>query len=267
MKAIDKVRQMVADGQVSQEVAEKYFPELKERDGGKIRERLIAFLTQCKAVYGDSFKQFELNIDEALDWLEKQGENISLPKFTYDDVLALQCAMGAARKVQKDEELYEQLESLHDRIHDAYWIIRQGEQKPNLDVVIPFGAKDSELKEASYNIPDGYHAEIEDNKVVIKKGEQKPWSEEDDDMLYKVTTVINRLCAEGEEYVWSIKTLNKLFYWLKFLKDRVQPQSTWKPSKEQMNSIRDAIDYLGCTKTVRGYLVSLYEDLKKLREK
>ena len=77
MNAIDIVRQMVSNGQVSQEVAEKYFPELKERDGGKIRERLIAFLSQCKAVYGDSFKQFELNIDEALDWLKKQGEQTS----------------------------------------------------------------------------------------------------------------------------------------------------------------------------------------------
>ena len=74
MKTIEVVRQMVADGQVSQEVAEKYFPELKENEGGKIRERLIAFLSQCKAVYGDSFQQFDLNIDEALAWLEKQGE-------------------------------------------------------------------------------------------------------------------------------------------------------------------------------------------------
>lgn len=77
MNAIDIVRQMVANGQVSQEVAEKYFPELKGRDGGKIRERLIAFLSQCKSVYGDSFKQFDLNIDEALAWLEKQGEQQS----------------------------------------------------------------------------------------------------------------------------------------------------------------------------------------------
>jgi hypothetical protein len=62
--------------------------------------------------------------------LEKQGENISLPKFTFDDVLALQCAMEAAKKVQKDKDLYEQLKSLHDRLHDAYWLEKQGEQKP-----------------------------------------------------------------------------------------------------------------------------------------
>ena len=54
------------------------------------------------------------------------------------------------------------------------WLEKQGEQEPILDVEIPFGAKDSELEEVSYSIPDGYHAEIEDNKIVIKKGEQKP---------------------------------------------------------------------------------------------
>ena len=38
---------------------------------------------------------------------------------------------------------------------------------------IPFGAKDSDLEEVTYHIPDGYHAEINGNEVVIKKGEQK----------------------------------------------------------------------------------------------
>ena len=36
---------------------------------------------------------------------------------------------------------------------------------------IPFGAKDSELQEVTYHIPNGYHAEINGNAVVIKKGE------------------------------------------------------------------------------------------------
>ena len=36
---------------------------------------------------------------------------------------------------------------------------------------------------------------------------------------------------------------------------------------EQMDAIKDAIDYLGCnTKKVREYLMSLHEQLKKLRE-
>ena len=67
------------------------------------------------------------------------------------------------------------------------WVEKQGEQilansaktckdeqKPVIDIDIPFGAKDSKLQEVSYYIPEGFHAEIEDNKVIIKKGEQKP---------------------------------------------------------------------------------------------
>lgn len=47
------------------------------------------------------------------------------------------------------------------------------------------------------------------------------WSEEDEDMCYKATAVINKLCAEGREYVWSVNTLKKLLYWLKSLKQRI----------------------------------------------
>ena len=40
-------------------------------------------------------------------------------------------------------------------------------------IEIPFGAKDSELIEATYYIPEGMEAVIEDNKVVIRKKECK----------------------------------------------------------------------------------------------
>ena len=66
------VNQMVSDGQVSQDVAEKYFHELRESEDENICKNLIAFLKQCKAVYGDGFKQFGLNINDAIAWLEKQ---------------------------------------------------------------------------------------------------------------------------------------------------------------------------------------------------
>lgn len=39
-------------------------------------------------------------------------------------------------------------------------------------IEIPFGAKDSELMEATYFIPQGYHAVIYGDKVIIKKGEE-----------------------------------------------------------------------------------------------
>lgn len=45
-------------------------------------------------------------------------QDVNYPRFNFDDVLAMQCCMGI---VKEDKELYEQLQNLHDRIHDAYW--------------------------------------------------------------------------------------------------------------------------------------------------
>ena len=69
-KALDVVRQMVVDGQVSQEVAEKYFPELKESEGERIRKKLVQFFKEKDE------EDFEEWVPKAkvLAWLEKQGE-------------------------------------------------------------------------------------------------------------------------------------------------------------------------------------------------
>jgi hypothetical protein len=89
------------------------------------------------------------------------------------------------------------------------------------------------------------------------------WSEEDEDMRYKAMAVLNRLCSEGKEYVWSIETLKKLFYWLKSLKDRY----TWKPSNEQMAILWDAIGNLKHDNYKFVCVINeLYNDLKKLTE-
>ena len=66
MDAIDIVRQMVAEGQVSQDVAETYFPELAESEDEKIRKELIA-MVKLSCTNGD-------DVDKKIAWLEKQGE-------------------------------------------------------------------------------------------------------------------------------------------------------------------------------------------------
>ena len=63
-----------------------------------------------------------------LQVLEKQGENDSqviYPTFTFNDILAVQCCMETVKEVQEDKELYEQLQSLHNRLHDIYWLEKQ----------------------------------------------------------------------------------------------------------------------------------------------
>ena len=69
--------------------------------------------------------------EKAIAWLEKQGEQkkrMYFPKFTFDDILALQCCMETVKKVQEDKELYEQLTLIHSKMYDAYWFEKQGEQ-------------------------------------------------------------------------------------------------------------------------------------------
>ena len=75
------------------------------------------------------------------------------------------------KKVQKDEELYNQLQILHDRLHDAYWLEKQGGQKPTEKVEPKFKVGDwiaddngnsYHILSDSYNIftlGDGYLAE------------------------------------------------------------------------------------------------------------
>ena len=83
---------------------------------------------------------------------------------------------------------------------------------------IPFGAKDSELQEAIYNIPKGFHAEIDYDKVVIKKGEKLiEWSEEDE---HRVKDTIYFLDTAKKHYASTVE-LEACIDWLKSLKQRI----------------------------------------------
>ena len=68
-------------------------------------------------------------------------------------------------------------------------------------------------------LSDFFNAEYERGKADALKCVE--WSEEDEDMCHKATAVINKLCAENKEYVWSINTLKKVFSWLKSIKQRL----------------------------------------------
>ena len=79
INAIDIVKQMVTDGQVSQEVAEKYFPELKEREDERIRKVLVDFFKSYKEQGTCGAETFNgISTSNILSWLEKQGEQKSI---------------------------------------------------------------------------------------------------------------------------------------------------------------------------------------------
>lgn len=117
---------------------------------------------------------------------------------------------------------------------------------------IPFGAKDSELQEATYFIPKGFHAKIDDDKVVIKKGEKPAaWSEEDERNMQNIDSVLFYDKTLPED------TCVKLRNFLKTLKERIG----WKPSEEQISSLRSVVNSLPHEQV----LFTLYNDLRKLK--
>lgn len=108
------------------------FPELKVSNG----ERMLREIKRYIKEQGDKptgLPNGTAPVSDMIAWLEKQGESngqtvLTLPKFTFNDVLALQCCMETVKKVQEDKELYEKLNDLHSKVYDSYQLEKQDEQ-------------------------------------------------------------------------------------------------------------------------------------------
>ena len=149
------------------------FPELRKNDDEKIKQELIS-LVRLDGWHPTIWTQERK--DKLIDWLEKQSKNSQAmcPTFTYDDILALQCCMETAKKVQEDKELYEQLQSLHDRLHDAYWLKKQDNQKPQDKSVIE-AIKEEKVEQKFQIIKNTWYictctTFSEDSRIWFKKG-------------------------------------------------------------------------------------------------
>lgn len=100
---------------------ERIFPELKESEDEMIK---TAILNHLKKMWGNCQDDVcGVHVEDAIAWLERQGKHtkqVHYSKFTFDDVLALQCCMETVKKVQEDKELYEKLNLIHSKMYDAY---------------------------------------------------------------------------------------------------------------------------------------------------
>jgi hypothetical protein len=77
-KTLETVKQMVEDGQVSQETAELYFPELKESKDEKVRKAIHIYLDWLDG-RKDYAPKGEYSIKDMIAWLEKQdAQNFAL---------------------------------------------------------------------------------------------------------------------------------------------------------------------------------------------
>ena len=91
----------------------------------------------------------------------------------------------------------------------------------------------------------------------------RKWSEEDEKATNDIMWIIEAYRKNGFNET-HIQIADSSENWLKSIKDRVQPQSQWKPSDEQIDALEDAIAD-AVSSIQKNMLNSLYQDLKKLK--
>lgn len=247
----DTIKQLLADGVISQEVAEKYFPELAESDDERIRKELIEFVKSR-----GGFKQ------EYIAWLEKQGNNpYSGVTFEYDGHTWGMCARDCGVDILLDSKLIQHIEKQGEQKQIDYpyvtgWRRNYEGNKPQI--------KHSVLMLTTHGVAEGewlgkdwcqyrWSCEIKDKDVLywlhlsdlesLEKEliEQKPaeqeWSEEEKG---NVDIIVSRL--EDDIEYWESRSKRRVdedkrvIDWLKSLKGRVaqQPKQEWNEEDENM---------------------------------
>lgn len=179
MNAIGIVRLMLTDGVITEEIAGKYFPELKESEDEKIRESLLEYLHTLPNHYAHS----GVCAPEWIAWLEKLGGHAKFingiqvgDKVTRNEDGVLVNLSQLKRVAKKDE--------------------KQGEQKSNpCDGCIN--------RKGCINCENGELREVE----------QKPaWSEEDEENLTNCIEAIN-LNYKWDNMVDWLKSLKDRYVW------------------------------------------------------
>lgn len=168
---------------------------------------------------------------------DEQKNKINSYKITFEDVLALECSMKSAKITEGGDKLYEMLVPLYNKIHNAYLVEKQNEQKIEMKTA-----------EESLGIDSDTYNKIVDECIF---GEQKPtdtychcqetgkcfadgdckanWSEEDDKVR---TTIINEFEQCSEWCCANGLTKEDCIDWLKSIKGRVQPKQEWNEEDE-----------------------------------
>lgn len=267
------------------EELENIFPELAESEGERIRKWCISHFKECINVIKDNDEYKEYLNNKVIPWLEKhsqvKGFSISQHKNKTckenDDSLTSEDERIREELISNFKEAIENIRSEEIIPHSAKvlvckmqkwiaWLEKKCEQKEveptpifRIGDILKRKGKDYTFRvdrvQGGYYHCDRNHGAVfpieEQNNWELVEQKLAEWSEEDEKMLDGIIEASTHHC-----YL-NITDIN----WLKSLKERY----TWKPNKEQMNGLKEAIEFLGCTKTRREPLQSLYEQLKKLK--
>ena len=318
----ETIMQLLTDGVISNEVATKYFPDLKESMDERIRQFLIGFvryymMNNCS----DNFSK-----EDCLAWLEKQGEQKPcMIQWKGDNLKEVVGFTGKDKNFEKWFKSFEEYERYvleHNNIFKLFnadgshyevpvgaWIVKTPDgynvaskaifrQKSVDTLKFKVGDKirrktpsscDKDMQVA--RIEKDYYicnhiGKFSSEEVPFSKQssyeliEQKSaaWSKDDeirhestlDDLEAFLEYIKQKPSREIAKYSFLSKdnmltAIQKDIDWFRTLKERIQPQNTWKPSDKQMELLKEACDRHWEPDGLDP-LYTLYQDLKKLRE-
>jgi len=175
------------------------FPELRESEDEKIRKLLIEAVIQ---VLQDQYcSNRGVSKEKVVAWLEKQGEQeLIIPKFRIGDYV---------------KNVNDKRESIYEIVYiDKECYICEYRGKENMG--------DKAVMHFAFDYP---------YLILV---EQKPaWSEEDEEIVEALNDYVKNLdilfskIKIGDKDILSKEFRGKVQSWLKYLKNRIQPQQEW----------------------------------------
>lgn len=271
-EAIEIVRSNFLNGRIMlSEALETLIPELKENEDydENVRKNCIHFLKLQK-----SHHTAILEIEDCIAWLEKQGEQKSKDKYTFNSIPRLlemiKPTDRAKRYCQKlidslQQEGYvtdakiisEHLKLMNgEKVSMATMDGKQGEQKETLC--------DKCRREQPYHSCQDI-TELGRCALEHQSNQTSAWSEEEEAIL---KAIIQDIQERHPNAMWKIDASKTVAvstkFIIKFLKS-LNPQLHWKPTEEQMQTLH--------SKLIEGSVIypddvrvftTLYEDLQKL---
>lgn len=231
-------------------VIEALFPELAESEDERIREDLLAWLKDKQANPSIGFSAIKM--EQWIVWLEKQGENNSnkMPivwKHWKDGI----CGNGEGKPI---------------------YLIKNGDAY-SISPVLGYECDYIELSDL--------------DKFISAKDTKNPaWGEEDEKIYHRICGIVHDAAfanydvdeiGEEDETGWTntmimIKeaasnhytkdSIKLVINWLQSIKQRIG----WEPSEEQMSALDSILQYHQVSAPCYQHVLSLYNDLKKLKE-
>jgi hypothetical protein len=232
-EAIERANSLLSSNELGNAWIYKLLPELEESEDEGIKEELKKVLDECLNVRPQIVE--ETQYIRLIDWLEKQGEQKSANWF---QELEDKLANATPKQLAEWKEKYFKEEP-------AEWSEED----------------EAKLKSILFHIEDVENKDVIDWLKSIKDRVQpkQEWSEDDEEMFNEIILDLkalkNRDTGEAGKAAYQ-----REIDWLESLR----PQSQWKPSEEQLKSLKEVID-VGHFTSYPNALEILYEQLKKLR--